>query len=103
MAVRKYGAIPLTTEMEPETEQETAIPRTMETEPETEPEAETDTEPEPETDTEPPIYVNIRDFGLSMRIRLFICVIFYICLSVYFLDVWHFLYLPTHSRMKRIL
>ena len=44
MAVRTYGAIPRTTETEPETEPEAAIPCTMETEPETEPEADTETE-----------------------------------------------------------
>ena len=95
MAVRMYGVIPRTTETEPETEPEATIPRTTETEPETEPEAETDTEPE--TETEPSIYVNIREFGLSTRICSFVRVIFSICLSIYFLDVWRFLYLPTHS------
>ena len=49
------------------------------------------------TGMEPSIYVNLRDFGLSTRICLFVCVIFSVCLSVYFLDIWRFLYLPTHS------
>ena len=87
MAVRMYGEIPRTTETEPEM----AIHRTTETETESEAEAET------ETGTEPSIYVNIRNFGLSTRIRSFVHVIFSVCLSVYFLDVWRFLYLPTHS------
>ena len=66
-------------------------------EPETEPETEPDTEPEPETETETElsIYVNIREFGLSTRIRSFVCVIFSVCLSVYFLDIWRLIYLPT--------
>ena len=38
-----------------------------ETEPDTEPEPEPELEPEPE----PSIYVNIRDFGLRLRICLF--------------------------------
>ena len=99
VAVRMYVAIPHTTETEPETEPEEVIPFTMETEPETEPEAETETElePETETETEPSIYVNIRDFGLSTHIRLFVRVIFSICMYVYFLDLFLFLYLPTHS------
>ena len=87
MTVRAYRAIPRTTETEPETKPEAAIPRTAETELETEPEA--------ETDTELSIYLNIRDFGLSTRMRSFVRVIFSIFLSVYFLDVWRFLYFPT--------
>ena len=89
------------TETEPETEAETETG--PETEPETEPETDTDTdtepdpEPEPDPETEPSIYVNIRDFGLSTCIRSFVRIIFSVCLSVYFLDVWRFLYFPTHS------
>ena len=67
-----------------------AIPRTTETEPETEPETDTDTETEMGNGT-----FNIRDFGLSTRIRSFVRVIFSVCLSVYLLDIWRFLYLPT--------
>ena len=74
-----------------ETEAETEPETELETEPDTEP------EPEPETETEPSINVNIRDFGLSTRIRLFVRTIFSICLSVYFLDLWRFLYLSTYS------
>ena len=84
MAVCTYGAIPHTTEMAPET----AIPRTTETETET------------EKGTEPSIYINIRDFGLSTRIRSFVRVIFSICLSVYFLDVLSFHYLPTQDTIE---
>ena len=40
---------------------------------------------------------NIRDFGLSTRKRLFVPVIFSVYLYVYFLDIWCFLYLPTHT------
>ena len=59
-----------------------------------------ETEPEMETDTEPENgnrngTVNIRDFGLSTPIHSFVLVISSVCLSVYFLDVWCFLYLPT--------
>ena len=82
MAVHTYGAIPCTTETEPEK----AIPCTMETEPETELEAETDTEPETENRNGNGT-VNIRDFGLSTRIRLFVRIIFSVCLYVYFLGV----------------
>ena len=95
MAVRTYGAIPRTTETEPETEPEAAIPRTTETELETETDTEPEPEPEPEPETEPSIYVNIRDFGMSTRIRSLVRVIFSVYLSVYFFDVWRFLYLPT--------
>ena len=69
-----------------------AIPRTTKTEPETEPEMDTETENGNGNGT-----FNIRDFGLSTRIRSFVRVIFSVCLSVYFLDIWRFLYLPTHS------
>ena len=48
-------------------------------------------ETETETGTELSIYINIRDFGLSTRIRLFVHVIFYVCLSVYFLYIWSLL------------
>ena len=75
MAVCTYGAILRTTETEPETE------------------TDTDTDTETEMGNGP---FNIRDFGLSTRICLFVLVIFSVCLSVYFLDVWRFLYLPTH-------
>ena len=70
-------------------------------EPETEPETEPDTEPEPETETEtePSIYVNIRNFGLSTHICSFVRVIFSVCLSEYFLDVWRFLYLPIDNEL----
>ena len=95
MAVCTYGAIPRTTETEPGIEPEAEIPRTTETVPETEAEAEA------ETEAETSIYVNIRDFGLSTRIRSFVRVIFSVCLFVYFLDVWRFLYLPTYH-MKLI-
>ena len=99
MAVCTYGAISRTTKTELETEPKTAIPRMTEMEPETEPEAETETdwEPETETETKPSFYVNIRHFVLSTHIRLFVRVIFSVCLSVLFLDVWRFLYLLTHS------
>ena len=93
MAVRMYRAIPQTTEIE----EETSISRTTEMEPETEPESKTDTETDMETGTEPSIYVNIRDFGLSMRIRSFVRVIFSVCMPVYFLDEWRLLYLPTRT------
>ena len=76
MPVRTYGAIPHTTE----------------TEPETEPETDTDTETENGNGNGT---FNIRDFGLSTRIRSFVRVIFSVCLSVYFLEIWLFLYLPT--------
>ena len=56
------------------------------------PEMDTDTEKR-KWETEP----SIRDFGLSTRIRSLIRVIFSVCLSVYFLDIWRFLYLPTIS------
>ena len=29
---------------------------------------------------------------------LYVRVIFYVCLSLYFFDIWRFLYLPTYSR-----
>ena len=72
MHVRTYGAIPRTTETEPETD--------------------TDTETENGNGNGT---FNIRNFGLSTRIRLFVRVILSVCLTVYFLDVWRFLYLPT--------
>ena len=56
---------------------------------------------EMETETELSIYVNIRNFGLSKRIRLFVHVIFSICLYVYFLELWHFLYLATEWNCYR--
>ena len=71
MPVCAYESIPRTTETEPEM----ATPCTMEKEMET------------EMGTEPSIYVNIHDFGLNTRIRSFVRVIFFVCLSVYFLDV----------------
>ena len=71
-----------------------AIPRTTETETETEPETDTDTETENGNGNGT---FNIHDFGLSTHIRLFVRVIFSVCLYVYFLDIWRFLYLPTHS------
>ena len=68
-----------------------AIPRTTETEPETETETDTETENRNGNGT-----FNIHDFGLSTRIRSFVRVIFSVCLSVYFLDIWRFLYLPIY-------
>ena len=56
-----------------------AIPRTTETEPETEPETYTDTETEMGNGT-----FNLRDFGLSTRIRSYVRVIFSVCLSLTF-------------------
>ena len=72
-----------------------AIPRTTETEPETETETDTETENRNGNGN-----FNIRDFGLSTRIRSFVRVIFSVCLSVYFLDVWRLLYLPTGRRCQ---
>ena len=80
MSGHMYGAIPRTTETE------------LETEPETKPETDTDTETENGNGNGT---FNIRDFGLSTRIRSFVRVIFSVCLSVYLLDIWRFLYLPT--------
>ena len=70
-----------------------ATPRTTEMEPETEPETDTDTETENGNGNGT---FNIGDFGLSTRIRSFVRVIFFVCLSIYFLDIWRFLYLPTY-------
>ena len=83
-----YGAIPFMTETEPE--------------PETEPETETDTDRDTENGKrkwERNGTFNIRDFGLSTHIRSFVRVIFSVCLSVYLLDLWRFLYLPTQKRL----
>ena len=91
------GAIPSTTETESETEPEAAIPHTTKTEPEAK--SETDTELEPETKTESSIYINIRYLRISTRIRSFGRIIFSICLSIYLLDIWRFLYLPTQKRL----
>ena len=88
MDVRTYGAISCTTETAPET----AIPRTTDTE--------TETETDTETGMEPSIYVNIRDFVMSTRIPLFVHVIFSVCLSAYFLEVWSFLYLPIDGSVE---
>ena len=68
-----------------------AIPRTTLTE------LETDTYTETENGNGN-VTFNIRDFGLSTRIRSFVRVIFSACLSVYFLDIWRFLYLPTITK-----
>ena len=67
------------------------MPRTTKTEQETEPETDTDTETKNGNGNGT---FNICDFGLSTRIRSFLRVIFFVCLSVYFLDIWRFLYLP---------
>ena len=56
-----------------------AIPLTTETESETEPETDTDTETEMGNGT-----FNIRDFGLSTRIRSYVRLIFSVCLSLTF-------------------
>ena len=56
-----------------------AIPRTTETVPETD--TETDTETETENGNGNGTF-NIRDFGLSTRIRLFVRIIFFVCMSV---------------------
>ena len=73
-----------------------AIPRTTETEPETEPETELETDTDTETENgNGNGTFNIRNFGLSTRIRSFVRVIFSVCLSVYLLDIWRLLYLPT--------
>ena len=56
------------------------------------------TEPEPETDTETEMgngTFNIRDFGLSTRIRSYVGVIFSVCLSLMFVRTRYLLRLSV--------
>ena len=58
----------------------------------------TETEPETDTDTETEmvnVTFNIRDFGLSTRIRLYVRVIFSLCLSLTFVRMRYLLSLSV--------
>ena len=66
------------------------IARTTETETETEPETDTDTEMEMGNGT-----FNICNFGLSTRIRLYVRVIFSVCLSLTFVRTRYLLRLSV--------